>query len=83
MVLFGGAGHSKEIAKKLGNTGILVGIDRDIDAIQAAKKNLSDFSNVKYIQGNHDDIKDILSEMQIEEVDRNTFRLRSIFISAR
>lgn len=34
----GGAGHSKEIARALNNTGILIGIDRDQDALNAAKK---------------------------------------------
>ena len=34
----GGAGHSKEIAKALNNTGILVGIDRDQEALQAARQ---------------------------------------------
>ena len=38
----GGAGHSKEIVKKLSNEGILIGIDRDTEALQAAKENLKD-----------------------------------------
>ena len=36
----GGAGHSKEILKKLSNDGLLIGIDRDEDALKAAKENL-------------------------------------------
>ena len=37
----GGAGHSKEIAKKIGaSTGLLIGIDRDEEALKAAKENL-------------------------------------------
>ena len=51
----GGAGHSKEIAKALNNTGILIGIDRDQEALQAARQNLKEFKNVRYIHGNHDD----------------------------
>lgn len=69
MERFGGAGHSFEIAKKLNNTGLLIGIDRDKEAIKAAKEKLKDYSNVKYVYGNHDRIQDILSEMQIEKVD--------------
>ena len=42
----GGAGHSKEILKRLSKNGLLIGIDRDEDALQAAKKNLEDFQNV-------------------------------------
>ena len=33
----GGAGHSIEIAKRLNDTGKLIGIDKDEEAIQAAK----------------------------------------------
>ena len=65
----GGAGHSKEIVKKLSNEGILIGIDRDLDALSAAKENLKDYSNVKYVHGNHDDIKNILEDLNIEKVD--------------
>ena len=65
----GGAGHSKEIAKKLSNKGLLIGIDRDVEALEAAKKNLAEFTNVKYIHGNHDEIKQILEELNIEKVD--------------
>ena len=83
MELSGGAGHSIEIAKKLNQTGMLIGIDRDEEAIEAAKERLVEYSNIKYIHGNHDEIKEILSNMQIEGVDRNTFRFRSFLISAR
>lgn len=68
MVRFGGAGHSKEILKKLSN-GRLIGIDRDEEALQAAKKNLKEYSNVTYIHGNHDDIKEILKQLNIDKVD--------------
>ena len=66
---FGGAGHSKEIVKKLSKEGKLIGIDRDKDALEAAKKNLSDFQNVIYVQDNHDNIKKILNDLNIENVD--------------
>ena len=58
----GGAGHSKEIAKKLNNTGRILGIDRDEEALKAAKENLKEFNNITYIKGNHDDIKEILEQ---------------------
>ena len=69
MELFGGAGHSKEILKKLSKDGLLIGIDRDKEALQAAKQNLIDFQNVKYINDNHDNIKQILDDIEIENVD--------------
>ena len=69
MVHFGGAGHSKEIAKKLSNRGLLIGIDRDLEALQAAKDNLKEFKNIKYIHDNHDNIKGILEQLNIEKID--------------
>ena len=65
----GGAGHSKEILRNLSNSGLLIGIDRDEEALKAAKQNLSEFKNVKYIHGNHDDIKEILEDIGIKKVD--------------
>ena len=65
----GGAGHSKEILQNLSEKGLLIGIDRDEEALKAAKQNLAEFKNVKYIHGNHDDIKTILEDIGIEKVD--------------
>ena len=65
----GGAGHSKEILKRLSSKGMLIGIDRDEEALKAAKENLKQYSNVKYVHGNHDDIKTILNDLDIEKVD--------------
>ena len=65
----GGAGHSKEIVKRLSKKGMLIGIDRDEEALKAAKENLKEFSNVKYVHGNHDEIKEILEELNIDKVD--------------
>ena len=52
----GGAGHSSKIIKRLSNKGMLIGIDRDEEALTAAKEKLKNYSNVKYVHGNHDDI---------------------------
>ena len=65
----GGAGHSKEIAKRLSKDGLLIGIDRDDDALKAAKENLKEFQNVKFVKDNHDNIKQILEDLEIEKVD--------------
>ena len=65
----GGAGHSKEILKKLSSKGILIGIDRDEEALKAGKENLKEYSNVKFVHGNHDEIEKILQDLNIEKVD--------------
>ena len=65
----GGAGHSEEILKRLSDKGLLIGIDRDEEALEAAKRKLRNFENVKYIHGNHDEIDMLLFKEEIKEVD--------------
>ena len=65
----GGAGHSSKIAQKLSENGTLIGIDRDTEALKSASEKLKEFNNVKYVHGNHDDIKKILEELEVESVD--------------
>ena len=79
----GGAGHSKEIAKRLSSKGLLIGIDRDLEALSAAKENLKEFKNVKYIHGNHDDIDIILQDLRNRSCRWNITRFRCFLISIR
>ena len=66
----GGAGHSIEILKRLDpSKGRLVGIDRDQEAIESAKQKLSEYTNVIYVHNNHDNLKEVLNELNIEQVD--------------
>lgn len=65
----GGAGHSEAIVKKLSKEGLLVGIDRDKDALNASHERLERFENVRYVWGKHEDLKDILQGMDIYKVD--------------
>ena len=65
----GGAGHSLEIVKKLSEKGMLIGIDRDEEALAVAKERLKDFSNVKYVHDNHDNIDEIIKNLNLKGVD--------------
>ena len=65
----GGAGHSYEIAKRLSSKGRLIGIDRDEEALKAAKEKLKEANNISYMHGNHENIYNILQELKIEKVD--------------
>ena len=65
----GGAGHSKEILKRLSSKGLLIGIDRDEEALMVAKERLAKYQNVKYVHDNHDNIKQILERLKIDKVD--------------
>lgn len=55
----GGAGHSIEILKRL-TTGHLYGVDKDQDALAAAKEKLKEFNNVTFI---HSDFKKAIGEL--------------------
>jgi 16S rRNA (cytosine1402-N4)-methyltransferase len=71
----GGGGHSEEILKRLDSRGILLGIDQDENAINAAEERLikkDDFvSQAKMIfaKANFNDIKKVCIDNGIEEVD--------------
>lgn len=65
----GGAGHSQEIIKKLSNNGRLIGIDRDEEALQTARNRLKEYNNITYVHDNHDNIKEVLQRLKIENVD--------------
>ncbi len=65
----GGAGHSIEIVKRLSSEGKLIGIDRDEEALKASKERLSEYKNVTYIHDNHDNIKEILQKLGMNQVD--------------
>lgn len=65
----GGGGHSSCVLKRLNNTGRLIGIDRDSEALAHTSKRLAEYSNVTYVKDNHENIKNILQELGIDEVD--------------
>lgn len=64
----GGAGHSLEIAKKLSDNGLLIGIDRDPDAVKAASDRLAGY-NAKVVRNNYSNIKAVLSGLGVNAVD--------------
>lgn len=65
----GGGGHSFEIAKRL-TTGRLIAIDQDKDAIAAAGKRLSGFSDrVTLVRNNFSNLAEVCAELGIEKID--------------
>ena len=64
----GGGGHSKAILEKA-NISRLVGIDQDTEALEAAKNNLKDFSNVTFVNNNFRNIDEVFEELGLEKVD--------------
>lgn len=65
----GGAGHSKEIAKRLNNLGRLICIDQDENAIKVSKERLSEFNNITFVHNNFSNIKFIAEELNLNNID--------------
>ena len=65
----GGGGHSSLIAAALSEKGTLIGIDRDCEAIEAAKKVLEPFKCKKiFVHSNYSEIKDILNGIKVDGI---------------
>ena len=63
----GGAGHSREIAKRL-KAGRLIALDRDPDAVKTATERLADY-NAVVIQSNFADMKQAAQSVGVQKVD--------------
>jgi 16S rRNA (cytosine1402-N4)-methyltransferase len=72
----GRGGHAYEIARRLGEGGKLVGIDRDEEAVRAAGGRLSAFgSKITVVKGNFGELGEILDRLGIEKADGMLFDL--------
>ena len=71
----GGGGHSLKIVSQLSDSGLLIGIDRDIQALEASRKRLENFSNVHFVHDNFHNVKQILDSMSIDKIDGMTVDL--------
>ncbi|MBQ6495793.1 MAG: 16S rRNA (cytosine(1402)-N(4))-methyltransferase RsmH [Firmicutes bacterium] len=66
----GGGGHAFGIGERLGEKGMLIGIDRDEDALEAAAKRLAPLKcRCKLVKRTYAEIKDVLSELGISGID--------------
>ena len=71
----GRAGHSQAILRRL-TTGRLIGIDRDREAIGAARERLAEFgTRVTLVHGNFSDLGEILQNLGITGIDGMLFDL--------
>lgn len=66
----GGAGHALKILERSSPTGRLIGIDRDKEAIEEARKRLKPYEGrTTIVHGNFSDLREILRELNIGKVD--------------
>ena len=72
----GGGGHLFSIAKNLSSKSLIIGIDQDADAIEAAKLKLKDVTcQLKIIHNNFSNLDNILNECAIDKIDGVLFDL--------
>lgn len=65
----GKGGHSKMILERLSDKGRLIAIDQDKEAIEAAKENLRDFSNVTFVNSNFENFEKALEDLGLDLID--------------
>ena len=72
----GGGGHSHAIGERLSSEGMIIGLDQDVAALEAASQRLSDLAcRVKVIKTNFSNLKQALHEAGIDKVDGFVFDL--------
>lgn len=72
----GGGGHSHAIGERLSSEGMMIGLDQDVAALEAASQRLSDLAcQVKVIKTNFSNLKQALQEAGINKVDGFVFDL--------
>ena len=65
----GGAGHSLEIAKRLGPNSRLICFDRDPEALRAAEKKLAPYSDkVTLVRENFSELDRVLSDLNVQNL---------------
>jgi 16S rRNA (cytosine1402-N4)-methyltransferase len=64
----GGGGHARALAAGVGPDGLVIGIDRDPAAIEAAAERLRGLP-LRLVQANFRDLPEVLEQLQIDKVD--------------
>lgn len=72
----GGGGHSEQIASRLGENGLLIAFDQDLDALEAAKSKLASYQDrITFIHSNFRNLEEELTRNNIKSIDGILFDL--------
>lgn len=66
---FGRGGHSKKILESLNNTGKLISIDKDIDALNYYNNEFEKYDNHIFVYDSFSNLENILQSLNIDKVD--------------
>lgn len=66
----GGGGHSGEILNRLSSKGLLIGLDKDQDALNFCSKTLGEkYSNFKSFHTDFKNVEEVIDYLQLKEID--------------
>lgn len=68
-------GHAIQILNKLSKSGLLIGIDCDIQAIEITRQKLSGYNNVKFVNDNFSNLKPVFDSLNISKINGILFDL--------
>lgn len=72
----GGGGHTLEIVRRIVPGGRVIGIDQDLNALQAARERLKEYrDNIIFVHSNFYRLKEVVRELGIDYVDGVIFDL--------
>lgn len=64
----GAGGHARLVAERLGESGRLIGLDRDPSMLERARPRITRCP-VTFVESNFDQLRNVLDELQVERVD--------------
>ncbi|MCC9609019.1 16S rRNA (cytosine(1402)-N(4))-methyltransferase RsmH [Blastopirellula sp. JC732] len=64
----GGGGHTRQLAERVGDTGLVIACDRDLAAIERAEQSLRGLP-IKVTQRNFSELPSVLKELEIDQID--------------
>lgn len=65
----GGGGHTEEVLKRLSSKGLLIGLDKDQDALNYTSERLKNYTNLKTFHTDFKNVQDVVDYLQLQEID--------------